>query len=138
MTPAIITGFALLVFAWAIGQGKYKPAWLRNAGWWQISVGLVAAVAALLIVVNPEFYILGILGDSMFFDLLVLAISTQLHGILSHFGISIVVALKKSFQLANARLDYDIRLMALTGYFMFSATRAFVHRISFERAKNRS
>jgi hypothetical protein len=48
---------------------------------WQMLIGLVAVIMGTVIVMTPEFYALGILGDSAFFDILVLAISFQLRGI---------------------------------------------------------
>jgi hypothetical protein len=42
-------------------------------------LGVVAAILALLILLNPEFLALGFLGDAAFFDMLVLAMSLQMH-----------------------------------------------------------
>src|SRR5262245_18231647 len=45
---------------------------------WRKVLGVLAIVMTLLIVLNPEFLALGIIGDAAFFDVLVLAISLQL------------------------------------------------------------
>lgn len=74
----IIIGLALLGCALTQLPEKYRPAWARRFTPWQVLIGVVAVVMALLIVFNPEFIALGILGDSAFFDLLVLAIGLQL------------------------------------------------------------
>jgi hypothetical protein len=78
MTPSIIFGLALFAYALIWMPDKYRPTWTRRLNSWQTLIGLVALIAAILIVLNPEFYALGILGDSAFFDLLVLAISCRL------------------------------------------------------------
>jgi hypothetical protein len=46
--------------------------------WWQKLVGVVALMCVVLIAVNPEFWALGLLGDTAFFDLFVLLLSIQL------------------------------------------------------------
>jgi len=81
MSPTIIFGLTLFVFALIFLPDKYRPAWIHRLTSWQVLIGLVAVIMATLIVMTPEFYALGILGDSAFFDLLVLAISFQLQGI---------------------------------------------------------
>ena len=78
MTPIIIFGLTLFACALTLEPDKHKPAWPQRLNAWQILIGIVAIIMAILIVMNPEFYALGILGDSAFFDLLVLAISCQL------------------------------------------------------------
>jgi hypothetical protein len=56
-----------------------KSNWFRHPSGSQKIFGVVAFVLALLILLNPEFLALGILGDTAFFDLLVLAIGIQMH-----------------------------------------------------------
>ena len=86
----MIIGLVLFVFALAFVPDKYKPTWIYRLSWWQVLIGLVATIAALLIVMNPEFLALGILGDSTFFDLLVLAIGVQLQAVLSRIGVYVL------------------------------------------------
>src|SRR5882757_2101814 len=81
ISPAIIFGLALFVFALAFLPDKNRPTWIHRLTSWQVLFGLVAVIMATVILMTPEFYALGILGDSAFFDLLVLAISFQLRGI---------------------------------------------------------
>ena len=81
ISPDIIFGLALFAFALGILPDKCRPAWIHRLTSWQLLIGLVALVVAAVIVITPEFYALGILGDSAFFDVLVLAITYQLRGI---------------------------------------------------------
>jgi hypothetical protein len=48
--------------------------WFRNLKGWQKWLGLLA----ILVILNPEFLALGLLGDSAFFDMLALALSVQM------------------------------------------------------------
>ena len=78
---AIIFGLALFACALSRVPDRYKPsAHLQS---WRTLIGLVAMIMAILIVITPEFYALGLLGDSSFFDLLVLAIGIQLQVMVS-------------------------------------------------------
>jgi len=74
-------GLYLFVFALAFLPDQYRPAWIHRLDSWQVVIGLLAVMIATLIVMTPEFYALGLLGDSTFFDFLVLAISFQLRGL---------------------------------------------------------
>jgi len=74
-------GLCLFVFALAFLPDQYRPAWIHRLDSWQVVIGLLAVMIATLIVMTPEFYALGLLGDSTFFDFLVLAISFQLRGL---------------------------------------------------------
>jgi hypothetical protein len=80
LTP-IVLAFVILAYALTQGSGKFKPAPFRRFTGWQKLAGAAALIIALLIVLNPEFLALGLLGDTAFFDLLVLAISLQLQGL---------------------------------------------------------
>ena len=46
---------------------------------WQKLFGVLALVLTVLILLNPDFLALGLLGDTAFFDIFVLALSLQLH-----------------------------------------------------------
>jgi len=60
-------------------QARIKPAWSQRAKGWQKFFGAIAVVLTMLIILNPEFLALGLLGDAAFFDMLVLALSLQMH-----------------------------------------------------------
>lgn len=78
MNLVILLGLALLACAFFRAPERKKPAWANRLIGWQKLLGIVAFIMALLIVMNPEFLALGILGDSTFFDVLVLVLSLQL------------------------------------------------------------
>ncbi len=80
LTPTIFT-LVILACALTHASRKFKAAPFRPFTSWQKVAGAIALILALLIVLNPEFLALGLLGDTAFFDLLVFAISLQLQGI---------------------------------------------------------
>jgi hypothetical protein len=71
----------VLVSVWAMtrARNRVKPIWAQQLKGWQKIFGVIAIVAMVLIVLNPEFLALGLLGDTAFFDLFVLALSLQMH-----------------------------------------------------------
>jgi hypothetical protein len=75
----ILLGLTLFVFASLRRRNKAQPTWFQHLRGWQKVFGVVAAILALLIVLNPEFLALGFLGDAAFFEMLVLALSLQMH-----------------------------------------------------------
>lgn len=81
MQPTTVFLLVLMMLAYARTRspGKTRHAWLQQFGGWQRVFGTVAVVMALFIVLNPEFYALGLLGDSAFFDMLALALALQMH-----------------------------------------------------------
>jgi len=75
----------VIVFAFAIVASAYtqRPS-AKNAeqfAWLKKLTMILATIMAILIVINPEFYALGLLGDTAFFDLLVVALSLQLQNV---------------------------------------------------------
>jgi hypothetical protein len=69
----------ILAMLW-IGKGESKhsgPRWAEHLRGWQIIFAAAAFVAVLLMMLNPEFLALGLLGDTAFFDVLVLAFGLQ-------------------------------------------------------------
>ena len=78
-TAIILLGLAMFVVASARSRGKATPTWFQHLRGWQKVLGVVAAILVLLMVLNPEFLALGILGDTAFFDMMVLVLSVQLH-----------------------------------------------------------
>jgi hypothetical protein len=69
----------ILAIAFNQGRGRTKRDWSQHLKGWQKVFGLVAFFAVLLIIINPEFIALGLLGDTAFFDMLVLALALQMH-----------------------------------------------------------
>ena len=78
MTSGILLGLAILAFAFTRVRNKTRPVQPQRLKWWQKLVHVIAVILAILVVLNPEFLALGILGDTAFFDLLVLLLSLQL------------------------------------------------------------
>lgn len=130
MTPDTIIVLALVALALTRVWGKPEPVWRQHLNSWRTILGWVAVIAALLIVMNPEFYALGLLSDSTFFDLLVLALGLQLQTVLARVwrhgqaGISAVLGF------ANFRLctSYAILLLLFAG--PVSIIQKVVHRLS--------
>ena len=130
MTPTIILGLALFACALNGVPDKYKPTWTRRLNSLRTLIGLVAVIAAILIVMNPEFYALGVLGDSAFFDLLVLAISLQLQ----MYGVRIwgyvAAGISKTMRFARWRLCVTCSVLIFTFDDMVSVIEKVVHRMS--------
>ena len=69
----------ILVIVCKRGPARAKPHWSQHLKGSQKALGPVAFVGVLLIMINPEFLALGLLGDAAFFDMLVLALTLQMH-----------------------------------------------------------
>lgn len=69
----------ILVIAFNQSPARAKSQWWQHLKGLQKVIGLVAFVGVLLIMINPEFLALGLLGDTAFFDMLVLALTLQMH-----------------------------------------------------------
>ena len=77
----ILLGLLVLAYSTTRSPDKTKLTRFQHLKGWQKIFGVVAVVLTLLIVLNPEFLALGILGDTAFYDMLVLALSLQLHAV---------------------------------------------------------
>jgi hypothetical protein len=75
----ILLGLALLAYASTRSPDKTKLPRFPHLKGWQKIFGVLAVILTLLIILNPEFLALGLLGDTAFFDFLVLALSLQVH-----------------------------------------------------------
>jgi hypothetical protein len=75
----ILLGLAILAHARSRSAKRVQPRQFHQFKGWQKLLGWVAIACALLIVLNPDFLALGILGDSTFFDLLVVGLTLQMH-----------------------------------------------------------
>ena len=130
MTPTTIIVLMLLVFALALLPDRYKPTWIYRLNWWQVLIGLVATVAAFVIIMNPEFYALGIIADSTFFDLLAMAIGIQLQMILSRIGSYAAAGGARVVRFINWRLCVTGMMLALVFDDAVSVVQRVVQRIS--------
>lgn len=130
ITPAFVLALAMLAYASTRILGPLKPAWSRRLGSWQAVIGVVATVAAILIVMNPEFYALGILGDSAFVDLLALAIGLQVRGLWER-AEGAVLALPSIVRRFIVRRFYETCLFAvLLGIAVVSPIQKLLNRIT--------
>jgi hypothetical protein len=59
-------------------RDKIKLLRFRHLNGWQKLIGVLAVVMALLIILNPEFLVLGLMSDTVFFEMLVFALSLHL------------------------------------------------------------
>jgi hypothetical protein len=78
LTPLLVLGLAILAYAFTRAPGGIKPTGSQPLEGWQKLLSLVAVIMAVLIIINPEFLALGLVGDATFFDVLVLLLSLQL------------------------------------------------------------
>jgi hypothetical protein len=77
-TPLLLLGLAIIVCLLRRSRLRIEPIWSHLKGWHKV-LGLIAFVLTLLIILNPELLPLGLLGDTAFFDMLVFALSLQMH-----------------------------------------------------------
>src|SRR5436190_4044037 len=75
----ILLGLAMLAYASTRSPAKINLSRFQHLKGWQKVFGVLALFLAVLIILNPEFLALGLMGDTAFFDMLVLALSLQLH-----------------------------------------------------------
>jgi hypothetical protein len=129
ITPTIIFGLAMFACVLTRLPDKYKPAWARRLNSWQTLIGLVAVVAAILIIMNPEFYALGLLGDSAFFDLLVLAIGLQLQNIFVRLCRYLASGFSEVMRFAKWRFYATCSILLLTLDGTISAIQKAMHRM---------
>jgi uncharacterized membrane protein YkgB len=78
VTPIILLGLAIVAYSFTRAPDRIKPEWSRRFQGWHKLFSVVAVILAVLIIINPEFLALGLLGDAAFFDILVLLLSLQL------------------------------------------------------------
>jgi uncharacterized membrane protein len=130
MTLTTILDFALFAYALTRVPDKYKPAWMQHFNSLKTWIGLVALIAAILIVLNPEFYALGIIGDSAFFDLLVLAIGLQLQTIVARVWGYVALGFSVTRRMARWRLCVGCSVLLFTLGDLVSSIQKVMQRIS--------
>jgi hypothetical protein len=91
---------------------------------------LVAVIGAVLILINPEFLALGLLGDAAFVDLLVLLLSLQLQMVGAHVRRWTVAVLSIMRRVMAPRLSYIAVLSVLAALQTTCSTiQKAVHRL---------
>jgi len=78
MTPVIVACLALITVGVVRVLNRVRPAGSPRLKPWQKVAIVLAVIGALLIAMNPELWALGLMGDTAFFDFLVLLLSLQL------------------------------------------------------------
>ena len=128
----ILLGLALFVWASARSPNKGKLTWFQLLKGWQKIFGVVAVILTLLIVLNPEFLPLGLLGDTAFFDMLVLALSLQLHQYATlAFRVFARVLSRgaRSLGIPSPRFSYALAVLSATIASVLSTLHKAAHRI---------
>src|ERR1041385_5306701 len=77
----ILFALGMLAYASTRSLDKTKVSRFQHLKGWQKLFGALAVILALFIILNPEFLALGLLGDTAFFDILVLALSLQMRAL---------------------------------------------------------
>ena len=70
----ILACLALMAFAFI----RRSRRWFEHLSGWQKLFGVIAVLLAVLILINPDFLALGLMGDATFFDVFVMALSIQM------------------------------------------------------------
>ncbi len=116
LTTVILIGCVIAVACAAkSGRNGNKPAWSEHLDGWHKVFGLAAFLLTFLIMLNPEFLALGLLGDAAFFDMLVLALSLQLRSIVFQTWHCFRAAVTKasSFVIRGVRRDFCTLVLTL-------------------------
>ena len=124
--------FALVLLGYATFQQsrKARPS-APGKQWWQQLLGVIAFLAAIVIIINPEFVALGFLGDTAFFDLLVLLLSLQLQMVGAQVRSFLVARFSRTVcWFLYPRLSFALVFSAFVGIATaFATLQRFVHRI---------
>jgi hypothetical protein len=131
-TTIILLCLAIVAFAYVRDRKRNKPAWFQHLTGWQKLFGLIAFILALLIIINPEFLAIGLLGDATFFDMLVLALSLQMLVYVKWAWHSLRTACKKCLRwtgIPSPGLRYLLTVSALAIGTAISSIQKVMHRI---------
>ena len=133
MKLSILLGLAILAYAFTRVLDRIKPAGSQPLKWWQKLAGGVAVFLAVLIVINPEFLALGLLGDAAFFDALVLLFSLQLQTIGARVWDYVGVMVSRTMRwlrIPSPGMLYLLATSAIAIGSVVSTLQKVVHRIS--------
>ena len=70
---------AILAYVITRSSAKTKGSRFPHLKGWQKVFGVLAIILTIFIIINPEFLARGLIGDTAFIDLLIFALSLQLH-----------------------------------------------------------
>ena len=97
---------------------------------WQKLFGLIAVLLAVLILLNPDFLALGLLGDTTFFDVLVMGLSLQMLVIVQWAWRYVVLGFTPIQRFVNWRIYAIGMVLLFTLADIVSTVQKVVHRIS--------
>ena len=130
----ILVGVAtILAIAFNQGRGRTKRECSQHLKGWQRVFGMVAFVAVLLIMINPEFLALGLLGDTAFFDMLVLALGLQMHTLVIRafrWCVTVLTRGLRCVRIPSPGLRYLLAVSTLAIGSALSTLQKALHRIS--------
>ena len=77
----ILLGLAVLVLVYAgtRSMDESRASRFQHLKGWHKIFGVLATVVGVLIILNPELLVVGLIADTAFFDMLVLTLSLQMH-----------------------------------------------------------
>jgi hypothetical protein len=128
----ILLGLVMLAYLSTRSPGKTKRSRFQHLKGWQKLLGVLAIGMTLLIILNPEFLALGLIGDTAFVDMLVLALSLQLQVCAVRIWHSVRTVLSQSLRwLVTPSLgaSYLLAVSALAVGSVVSAIQKATHRI---------
>jgi hypothetical protein len=131
-TIILAMAFALIAGASLRSPHRRKLKWLQHLSGSRKFFGIVAFLIVLLMLLNPEFLALGLLGDTAFIDMLVLAIGLQLHTYFFSGCRSFATALRKGISWAgipSPGLCYSIAVATVLIESAISILQKYMHRI---------
>jgi hypothetical protein len=130
----ILVGLAIvLACALKKASGRTKPAWSQHLKGSEKVFGLIAFFSVVLIMINPEFLALGLLGDTAFFDMLVLALSLQMHMVVTQAWHRCATVLTRGVRwigIPSLGLRYVLAVAALCIGSVVSFVQKVVHHLS--------
>lgn len=128
-TFIILVGLAFIVCA----VSRRLQRRFEHLNGWQKLFGLIAFFLAVLILMNPDFLALGLLGDATFFDVLVIALSLQMLGFVQMAWRCLRTNFVRGMRLAripSPGLRYLLAFSMVAIGSAVSTIQKFVHRIS--------
>ena len=128
----ILLGLTMLAYAITRSPDKTKLSRFQHLKGWQKVFGVLAIILTLLIILNPEFLALGLIGDTAFFDMLVLALSLQLHMVATRAFCSCVAVLSRGVRwlgIPSPGLRYLLAVLTPAIAGAVTAFQKAVHRI---------
>ena len=112
-TPLFLLFLAALIWCTLRKHDAASLGSSQRANPWQKLFAILAVLAAMLIILNPEFLALGLLTDASFFDLLVVLLTLQLQFITAQSWHFLSTFSSRVLRLITARLNLSIALIIL-------------------------